>query len=914
MDDRERWGKEDSKENDLDPLVNDEMNFFWSRAKMNSSGEGLKGVRQAYKLKMVDVRGVIESFFIMLKENTYVLIRIELLVAVVTVIFLAMFIMDFYRCRTRSSVLITILKSINELSDQIVVYLIGAMQSAKFENQLFPVWAIVLVSLRTSLGYLSGYGIVDRERRYIEMANVIKFMGAGVLTGTRGLKYVKPLWSLWAILQLKSLYRYLAHDRAIKSLWHGRSSEFLPEYMRTIGSVDHEKGIKNADGNKSTMMTVPGDKYLICGESNQDITLKKPQYTMKINSSDESLVTLGKIREFDWLKLKNKHEDSNEHENRNEHEDSNEHEGNKYEELSMAFSLSRLLRCRLEDAILNKDSIDDMQNLILSRIIPAGIQGQCQEKVTKDEVERVFRILELELSFVKDYFYTLYPMVFWNGLGSLLLSLLLSTATFAIAFWLAVGIRKVYQPPAGNLVLWVHGCNFDIIMTWVFMFFMMFKEIWEMVTYMVSNWTRLLLACKYVQKQAWFFGHRLTKRKIRSFFRSKIAEPWHGRIDQYDFLQQSTYKPTLWKLAGAITLGKIGGKSDGKKAGEAIKIPQCVKPAILQAIGRISLTSRQLPREIPSLINSTIDFQWYEWTCLEPNTCCSQVILVWHIATSLCGIKLEHEKETNLTKPGFLSSAWSDMKEKLCSCSSQPYHVRKKSGLSDELKINYHIASSLSKYCAYLQAFRSELLPDSFLVPEVIFERTLKHAREQLDDCNLIWCRYNKLMGIAQPVTPGSVDKKLKMNNIVQQGGNLAKELISIKDDEARWKILAEFWADLLVHIAPSWNAADHKNNLESGGEFITLIWALLWHCGIEKSSLWHKDEVSEIIAQAPQDNSKETSNILSNKYEIESPEELKTRSFRRGRECRNGPKDTAKQSHAENEEKNGISSSSFRI
>lgn len=849
---------------------------------------------------MVDVRAVIESFFVMLKENIYVLIRIESLVALVTLIFLAMFIIDFYRCRTRSSILTTILESIDELSDQIVVYLIGAMQSARFENELFPVWAIVLVSLRTSLGYLSGYGISDRDRQFMELANVIKFIGAGVLAGTRGLKYARPLWSFWAILQLKSMYRFFAHGMANESLWHGRSSEFIPEYMRTFIPEDQETGVNHDDRNTSTMM--PGKKYLICGESNKDITLKKPQYTINIsNSSAQSLVTLGKIQEYNWKGMNNRDGDS------------------KFKDLSMAFSLSRLLRCRLEDVTLNKDSINDMQHLIISEFIPDSRGQRQEEKVDGHqavEAERTFRILELELAFVRDYFYTLYPLVFWEGLGSLCLSLLLSAATFAIAFWLAVGIRKVYQPPEGNLVLWVDGCNFDIIMTWVFMFCVMFKEIWEIVTYLVSNWTRLLVLCKYVQDQAWFVSERLTKHLVRSFFESKIGEPWHGRIDQYDFLQQITYKPTLWKLANVITLGKIEGKLDGKKTGEAIKIPQCVKLAILQAIRRIGLTSRPLPREIPSLRSSTIQFERYEWACLKLRTC-SQVILVWHIATSLCEIKLAHDKKIDLTKPGFLCSAWSYMKKKLCCFSSYPYLIGENSGLSAGLKTNYHIAISLSRYCAYLQVFRSELLPDSFLVPEVLFVETLKHAREQLKDCNLKWCRYNKLMGIALQATPSSVDEKLKMN-ILQQGVTLAKDLIGMKDDEACWKILAEVWADLLVHIAPSWNASDHKNNLESGGEFITLIWALLWHCGIEKSSLWHKDEAFENNSQVPQESSTETSNVIpmdepANEDGIESSEELKTRSFRRGKESRNGPKDTAKQSHGENEEKNGISSSSFR-
>uniref|UniRef100_A0A0D9XSH2 DUF4220 domain-containing protein n=1 Tax=Leersia perrieri TaxID=77586 RepID=A0A0D9XSH2_9ORYZ len=349
--------------------------------------------------------------------------------------------------------LTAILKSIDKLSDQIVVYLIGAMQSAKFENNLFPVWAIVLVSFHASFGYLSGYGISDRERQFMEAANVIKFIGAGVLTGTRDLNYA-------------------------------------------------------------------GDIYLIYGESNQDITLNRPQYTLNLSdSSAKSLVTLGKVRQFNWLPLKKTHGDDS----------------------------------------LNKDSRDDMKDLIVSRIISPDFQGQ--------------------------------------------------------------------------------------------------------------RWRR--------PRQ--LIGHS-------------------GSLNWSLHLSETTYLYTL-----------------------------------------------------------------------------------------------------------------------------------------------YHIASSLSQYCAYLQVFRSELLPDSFLVPEVVFVETLKHTREQLEGCNLKWCRYTKLIEIAQKVAPASVDEMLQMN-IVQQGAILAKELIDINDDEVCWKILAEVWADLIVHIAPSWNATDHKDNLESGGEFITLIWALLWHCGIEKSNLWHNE------------------------------------------------------------------------
>jgi hypothetical protein len=230
---------------------------------------------------------------------------------------------------------------------------------------------------------------------------------------------------------------------------------------------------------------------------------------------------------------------------------------------------------------------------------------------------------------------------------------------------------------------------------------------------------------------------------------------------------------------------------------------------------------------------------------------------VWHIATSLCEIELARNCQIDLSKPGFFRSAWSGLKTLVSRTSKPSYLVNE--NVTGELETNYHTAISLSRYCAYLQVFRSALLPDSFVVPGMIFVDTLRDVREQLKDCNLRKCSYSKLIAIAEEDELKKVDRVTGMN-IVQQGAALGKALIKNEDQESRWKILAEVWADLLVHMAPSWNAADHKYQLESGGEFITLIWALLSHCGIEKSSLWDKDETPGINAQVRQENNGETS------------------------------------------------------
>ncbi|KAM0845007.1 hypothetical protein ACQ4PT_056682 [Festuca glaucescens] len=628
---------------------------------------------------MVDIDKVIESFIVM-KEDTYVLIRIQALVALVTAMFFTMFIIDYYRCRSRSSFLNKVFKTVDSLSDRMVVYLIGSMQATHFGNKMFPVWAIVLVSLRASLGYLSGYGIPDQSRRLSELGNVIKFMGAGVLTGTRGLEFTRPLWSLWALLLLKSLYRFVAHEMAIRSLLHGRNSEFLPEYMRNRAR-DHEQGggaqVDGQDNNNND------EKFLVCGESNKNISLRRPRYTLHLEEVDaRSLITLDKILGCTDPLLTSG-------------------SSGKYKDICLAFALSRLLRCWFEDVNLQREGIDSTRNLITSRIIdgpqqtaaeavaetapsetvaavqtvgetastPASaVVGEIQmagvaaaetttvpepetaavaevetASAAETEGERAFKILEIELAFTRDYFHTLYPLVFWSGLGSMLFSLLLSMATFFVSLWLAVDIRTVYnQVPLkkeDNFMLHMHGRNVDVLITWLFMVFMMFKEVWEMVTYLLSNWTRLLLVCKYLQSRPWFSWFCLDGRLIRSFYKSSICDAWHGFMDQYDFLESCNYKSLFQKAANAISMRKMQQELDGRKLGKSIKVPKCVKSAILKALRHVDLKKSQLPKEIPLLSGSLERFERYSWACLELHTC-SQVILVWHIATSLCEIQL----------------------------------------------------------------------------------------------------------------------------------------------------------------------------------------------------------------------------------------------------------------------------------
>ncbi|XP_048552126.1 uncharacterized protein LOC125531981 [Triticum urartu] len=805
-----------------------------------------------------DIRDGVASFFVMLNKETYILFRIEILVVLVTLLFFVMFIMDVFRHNIHNTKMATIFSILDAVSDSIVVYLLGAMQTAKFKNrllnQLFPVWGLVLVSFRYNIDFISGYGVHDQHgRRFIEWRNVVKLLGSAFLNLSSDSRFAVPLWSLLALQILKSGYRFYVHSLTVKSVWHGKSSEVVTEHMR---AGPHSSNWKPEECNPENMA---GYKYLVYGETKQSIKFKKPQYVMYIDTAQNgrrprpgrsTLITLDKI----WGCYRHLLD-----------QDSNE--GNDQKDLSLAFALSRLLRCRLEDVTLQQKIFHINRKLVKNKILE------------EQNASRAFRIMELQLSFVNDYFNTRYPMVFWCGFLSLFSNLLLSTVTFGVVCWLAVDIHKVYKPPKNDRARVVRGVNVDMIITWVFMIFMLFKEIWEMVSYLVSNWTRLLLVCMYAQRKEERTRNRCMEGTISSFFKSMITSKlWHGHIDQYVFLESYDNKPRIWNFLHYITIGLSPKKDDGAILHSAIDVPECVTLAALEKL-RMSLEKlsspgivsdqpdnpnrnqeetiirgRSLSKAIISLSGADCDRRkGYRWACYDLPTC-SHVILVWHIATSLCEMELAQRHEVDLSKHGFLNFILSYFTS--C-CSSKPYLLdvdnktkekKKVTGkLPDELHEMYITANSLSRYCAYLLVSKPDVIPDSFNVPKMVLQETVTRSRDDiLKNCDSLKSRYDKLMEEAEKATK-DVDDVMKKEDVVRLGAMLGKQLIGESQKDC-WEILSGVWADLLVHIAPTWNAEVHKKCLESGGEFITYFWALLWHCGIEKSNLWPVEGLYDIV------------------------------------------------------------------
>jgi hypothetical protein len=179
-------------------------------------------------------------------------------------------------------------------------------------------------------------------------------------------------------------------------------------------------------------------------------------------------------------------------------------------------------------------------------------------------------------------------------------------------------------------------------------------------------------------------------------------------------------------------------------------------------------------------------------------------MLIWHIATEYCDIS--QSRQTTRQDDSALS--------------------------------NRDVATKLSSYCAYLMAFVPELLPDHQLETREMFHRTRKKALKHLRKEKTLEEKYAKLSNYVPP--PPQPDENMTDGqaaaedvNVFEKGILLGKRLEGITDDGRRWKILADFWTEMILYIAPSNNARDHIQHLANGGEFLTHLWALLTHAGI---------------------------------------------------------------------------------
>ncbi|KAJ3686981.1 hypothetical protein LUZ61_016145 [Rhynchospora tenuis] len=168
----------------------------------------------------------------------------------------------------------------------------------------------------------------------------------------------------------------------------------------------------------------------------------------------------------------------------------------------------------------------------------------------------------------------------------------------------------------------------------------------------------------------------------------------------------------------------------------------------------------------------------------------TEAILVWHIATTL----FHFEK---------------------------PPHQQNNNSFKEQ-----GVASALSNYCLYLVAFLPEILPEEVEWTEKMYQSVRKEIFDIDRSSGQKPTIKNRCEYAIGEITWDE-------NSVVGKGVKLAKLLLYYNDNGIEvWRMLSEFWAEMMLFISPSDNVEAHEEILERE-ELITQLWALLTHAGI---------------------------------------------------------------------------------
>lgn len=312
--------------------------------------------------------------------------------------------------------------------------------------------------------------------------------------------------------------------------------------------------------------------------------------------------------------------------------------------------------------------------------------------------------------------------------------------------------------------------NSDFYITYALVAMILIMEITEITTYVLSDWTKVGLLIIYVQFQ-WLQESYFVNMALKFFFKTKILQPVREKVGQFSLLTHYQHFPIKARPC--------------KPTHAPIKVPEKVKETIVDC-----LRSNQGESQTVHVSNGEKSLERNNkkeklgWACELPT--CTQTILVWHIATCYCEAK-----------------------------SSQ-------AGPSPTYK---EVATTLSNYCAHLMVYAPDLLPDRGNEAKLIFDEMISETDTVLkgaEDENAIWEKMMK-----------GADEESNRRTVARMGADLGKTLVDEIEEEERWKVLGEFWAEYILYLASSNNVQAHKEHLASGGEFITHLWVLLYHVGI---------------------------------------------------------------------------------
>ncbi|KAG2543593.1 uncharacterized protein LOC120692169 [Panicum virgatum] len=664
-----------------------------------------------------------------------------------------------------------------------------------FRNDLYLLWGILLLAGYEGVYTISGYCVSARRsdlaiHEFARAYNIVT-LGIYVRYYSRASQFRYPLWALWALMVAKFLER-IVRFKIANATYGDANTSFVAEYMK------HEDKVAEVTTEKSTAgsFSMEDCNYLVVGDSMSKATPERvgKEYEAKYKPADGT-VTVAKVWKCGGKPLMTP--------NSNAPGDEDE-----LKDVCLSFALCKLLRRKFAGVATAESERPKAQRLVFDNLIGSGWR-------------RTFRVVRTELGFARDLLYTKYPILFSSGFP--VVSTVLFAVTVGVSVWITVSAVRHYRVPHGSTSYVVHGRNVDLLITFVIVGMVTGMEICEFFIHLFSDWTKVMVISEYVQKP-WLDCHFLNC-ILRFICSGKIAEPIGSSLGQFDLLkatkQQRCLPETIVKSfhttrSFVLLTGDEGFRT--YKCKTLRPVPDAVMDMICRTLGdnreRFTAGQEERPRRRVNLEQPCRYRAVLSDYCKAPVDI--EAIMACHVATS----KLEDD-------PGVGGSSGVANGDVRSNGGGNDLEKGRSGDGSKSSDLGYKlVATTLSKYCAYLLFYKPKLLP-------VTSNSVRFMCKILVDEAKAI-------------VANGGGDKEANGKQersgshqeagIVSKGQALASDLLGrepVQGDEL-WKALAELWCELIIMTAPHGNIGAHQKELGKGGEFITHLWALLYHAGID--------------------------------------------------------------------------------
>jgi hypothetical protein len=646
------------------------------------------------------------------------------------------------------------------MSYVVVSYAVGIIQDGPFRGEAFVLWAAALLLIQASAYSAPVHSRRDVDQRkklllqHVLQTGLVLWLIVNA-TG-RNASYRAAIWAFWALNVLKTAAKI---TEMIQTSRPDMSVKVVAEYMAV------EEDSTSGGDQQPDPVTMRGYRYIFHGEEVMEPVVhdgvRPARDNMLSQSAAMSVVTIDQV--YRWI----------------DEQPYSDFEKDKARDFCLAFALFKSLKRRFYGYVPAEAGSDKARDLVLVGLIHAGATGS----------DAAFRVVEAELSFLYDFFYTR-NIVLLGARTYICVAVAVAGLTMWTAFFGTLG-PGYHRPHVGVRDL-------DRAVTVLVVVITAGLEVFQAVAGFSSNWRYVKAVYRCVRDD------RPWSKRLRShlWWKESITPPetryWEQKAGQYVLLKRFRHRP--WNLLSWLTLYLVEPRRPGQKRGRRKPLPHEVRRAVLLSLKR---SHCKLSNGVTTLRRHGL-LPRLAWACMLPRL--TDQILVWHVVTTTCEWYYDGG------------------------------HPADRATAGDE---HYRLtATMLSNYCAYLVAFVPEMLPDPSNTAEQIFDSAVQQARDHLDGCTTasdILHRFEQLGSQELPsVQEGGTYDRPGGATVIERAAVLWGQLkAALPSDALRWEVLAEFWTEFLLFLAPSDNVDTHAEMLGAGGEFMTQLWALLSHAGV---------------------------------------------------------------------------------